>query len=115
MNLQQLRYARTLAECGKLHRGNIEFNISLLDCRFICLQQSPDRMLAELQFIFENKGFVEHKLWNLNVSVHTLDAEDKLTAEEATRAIRFGYRLLPEIQLVPKKYDTILLGRAFVR
>jgi [protein-PII] uridylyltransferase len=27
---------RTLAECGKLHRNNIEFNISLLDCRFIC-------------------------------------------------------------------------------
>jgi [protein-PII] uridylyltransferase len=27
---------RTLAECGKLHRGNIEFNISLLDCRYIC-------------------------------------------------------------------------------
>src|SRR5216684_5623553 len=27
---------RTLAECGKLHRGNIEFNISLLDCRHVC-------------------------------------------------------------------------------
>ena len=30
---------RTLAECGKLHRGNIEFNISLLDCRHICGDQ----------------------------------------------------------------------------
>ena len=27
---------RTLAECGRLHRNNIEFNISLLDCRYIC-------------------------------------------------------------------------------
>src|ERR1700694_4608517 len=27
---------RTLAECGKLHRGNIEFNISLPDNRYIC-------------------------------------------------------------------------------
>jgi [protein-PII] uridylyltransferase len=27
---------RTIAECGKLYRNNIEFNISLLDCRFIC-------------------------------------------------------------------------------
>ena len=26
---------RTLAECGRLHRNNIEFNISLLDCRYI--------------------------------------------------------------------------------
>ena len=27
---------RSVAECGKLHRGNLEFNIALLDCRFIC-------------------------------------------------------------------------------
>jgi [protein-PII] uridylyltransferase len=27
---------RTLAECGRLHRDNIEFNISLLDCRYVC-------------------------------------------------------------------------------
>jgi [protein-PII] uridylyltransferase len=27
---------RPLAECGKVHRGNIEFNISLLDSRYIC-------------------------------------------------------------------------------
>jgi [protein-PII] uridylyltransferase len=27
---------RYLAECGKLHRDNLEFNISLLDCRHIC-------------------------------------------------------------------------------
>src|SRR5260370_15537833 len=27
---------RTIAECGKLHRGNIEFNISLLDSRYVC-------------------------------------------------------------------------------
>jgi [protein-PII] uridylyltransferase len=31
---------RTLAECRKLHRGNIEFNISLLDCRYICGDQA---------------------------------------------------------------------------
>jgi [protein-PII] uridylyltransferase len=30
---------RTLAECGKLHRNNIEFNISLLDCRYVCGDQ----------------------------------------------------------------------------
>ena len=27
---------RSLAECGKLHRDNLEFNIALLDCRFVC-------------------------------------------------------------------------------
>jgi [protein-PII] uridylyltransferase len=30
---------RTIAECGKLYRNNIEFNISLLDCRYICGDQ----------------------------------------------------------------------------
>lgn len=34
---------RTLAECGKLYRDNFEFNVSLLDCRFIC----GDRELFE--------------------------------------------------------------------
>ena len=37
---------RTLAECGKLHRGNIEFNISLLDCRFIC---GDDKLFERLR------------------------------------------------------------------
>src|SRR6476469_7508913 len=27
---------RSLSECGKLYRDNLEFNISLLDCRYIC-------------------------------------------------------------------------------
>lgn len=27
---------RTLAECGRLHHDNVEFNISLLDCRYVC-------------------------------------------------------------------------------
>jgi [protein-PII] uridylyltransferase len=27
---------RSLAECGELHRDNLEFNISLLDCRYLC-------------------------------------------------------------------------------
>jgi [protein-PII] uridylyltransferase len=37
---------RTLAECGKLHRGNIEFNISLLDCRYIC---GDERLFEKLR------------------------------------------------------------------
>ena len=27
---------RTLAECGKLYRDNFEFNVALLDCRYLC-------------------------------------------------------------------------------
>ena len=31
--------ARTLAECGRLHRDNLEFSMSLLDCRFLAGDQ----------------------------------------------------------------------------
>jgi [protein-PII] uridylyltransferase len=27
---------RSLADCGRLHHDNVEFNISLLDCRYVC-------------------------------------------------------------------------------
>lgn len=36
LHLRVSASTRTLAECGKLHRDNIEFNISLLDSRFVC-------------------------------------------------------------------------------
>lgn len=39
LHLRASPTTRTLAECGKLHRGNIEFNISLLDCRYVCGDQ----------------------------------------------------------------------------
>lgn len=81
-----------------------------LDCQFVRLQQNPKRLLAELQFIFENKGFVEHRLWNLNVSVHGLDTENTLSSKEATGEIQFSTRLLPKTQLVPQQY-----GYYFVR
>src|ERR1700694_509346 len=36
MHLRVSPTTRSLVECGKLHRDNLEFNISLLDCRFVC-------------------------------------------------------------------------------
>jgi len=38
---------RTLADCGKLHRDNVEFNISLLDCRYICGDKDLFEQLRE--------------------------------------------------------------------
>ena len=38
--------ARALAECGELHRDNLEFSISLLDCRFVAGDQ---QLFARLQ------------------------------------------------------------------
>jgi [protein-PII] uridylyltransferase len=38
---------RTLADCSKLHRDNVEFNISLLDCRYICGDKDLFEQLRE--------------------------------------------------------------------
>lgn len=81
-----------------------------LNCSFVRMLTNPERLLVEIQFIFENKGFVEHRLWNLNVSVHALDGEGALTFKETTKEVQFPKRLLPKTQLVPQHY-----GYYFVR
>lgn len=83
-------------------KPRLQFDV---DCRFVRLSHNAERLLLELQFIFENKGFVEHRLWNLNVSVHALDELDALTAKETTKEVQFPVRLLPKIQLVPQYYE----------
>jgi [protein-PII] uridylyltransferase len=64
---------RTLAECGKLHRGNIEFNISLLDCRYICgdsqlYERLRDRVLPGM--IRRESGILMQELTSLARSRH---------------------------------------------
>lgn len=41
-----------------------------LDCRFFRSPVEGSRRLAEIWLVFENKGFVEHRLYDLRVSVH---------------------------------------------
>lgn len=75
-----------------------------LDCNFFRLEQNDKDLIAELQFIFENKGFVEHRLYNLNISVHTLESENELSSKEKTKELIFSKRILPQVCIVPKKY-----------
>jgi hypothetical protein len=79
-----------------------------LDCRFIACEETQSR-LAELHFIFENKGFVEHRLYDLNVAVHTLDRAGSLESRETGEVI-FPVRLLSRTSIVPREY-----GYYFVR
>ena len=80
-------------------KPRLQFDI---ECRFLRLHQNRERVVLELQLIFENKGFVEHRLWNLNVSVHALDSEGDLATKE-NGELQFSKRLLPKTQLVPEK------------
>jgi hypothetical protein len=81
-----------------------------LDCNFLPLKENEDYFISELQFIFENKGFVEHRLYRLTVSVHALESEESLSEKEVTKELLFKKRLLSEVSLVPRKY-----GFYFVR
>ena len=63
----------------------------------------------ELHFIFENKGFVEHRLYDLNVAVHTLNRTGSLELRESGE-VKFPVRLLSRTSIVPREY-----GYYFVR
>ena len=43
-----------------------------LECHFFRMQSEVEVYLAEVVFVFENKGFVEHRLYDLSLSVHGL-------------------------------------------
>jgi hypothetical protein len=81
-----------------------------LGCNFLELINNKDFLVAELQFIFENKGFIEHRLYNLNVSVHTLESEKNIQNKVETKELIFKKQLLPMVSIVPKVY-----GFYFVR
>lgn len=82
-------------------RPRLQFD---LGCNFLPLKENPSYVIAELQLIFENPGFVEYRFHNLNVSVHALESEDSFTKRDGTEELRFMKRLLPQTELVQKNY-----------
>ncbi|HEY1983877.1 MAG TPA: hypothetical protein VGG85_00625 [Terracidiphilus sp.] len=79
-------------------KQRIQFDV---DCKVYPLAGNLNQKVAELQFCFENKGFVEHRIYNLTVSVHALDSEVNLQTKEATGELEFQRRILPRKQLIP--------------
>ena len=72
-----------------------------LDCKIYPLSENPSQKVAEIQFCFENKGFVEHRIYNLTVSVHSLESEHQISTKEETGELEFHRRILAKTQLVP--------------
>jgi hypothetical protein len=71
-----------------------------LDCKIYPLAHS-NKKVAEIQFCFENKGFVEHRIYNLSVSVHSLESEGELATKTQTGELQFKRRILGRTQLPP--------------
>ena len=83
-----------------------------LDCRFVRINNNDEFIIAEVQFIVENKGFVEHRLYNLKVSLHTFNSEVDLKEEEESKELIFDRIILDkvEIQSFRKRYFFVRPG-----
>jgi [protein-PII] uridylyltransferase len=79
---------RTLSECGKLYRDNIEFNISLLDCRYVC---GSARLFEQL----------EKRVLPSMVARHAQSLMQELTSLACSRRQKYGqtiFHLEPNIK-----------------
>ena len=81
----------------------IQFDLS---CSFV--SSGDSRVFAEVQCEFENKGFVEHRIYDLTLSIHAL-AETTSKVETGHEA-EFTRTVLSRRVIVPRKY-----GFYFVR
>lgn len=88
-------------------KPRIQFDI---DCKFVLLRVNPEWLVAEIQLIFENKGFVEHRIHDLNLSVHQLPSEEDLEEREITHELLFKKAVFRKLSIVPPGY-----GFFFVR
>ena len=76
-----------------------------LDCQIYALSNNPNEKVAEIHFCFENKGFVEHRIYNLTVSVHSLISEQELDVKNETGELQFKRRILARTSLLPRIGD----------
>jgi hypothetical protein len=75
-------------------KPRIQFDLS---CRFLPLDPTQHTYLAEVSLIFENKGFVEHRMYDLELSIHGL--------AEGTSGQSFARPLFPRAKIVPARYE----------
>jgi hypothetical protein len=73
-----------------------------VDGKILPLPSNNDKKILEIQICFENKGFVDHRIRKLTVSVHAPKSETGLITKETTRELKFEKPLLDETNLVPE-------------
>lgn len=71
-----------------------------LDCRFFRLPGAGAPLLAEIWFVFENRGFIEHRLYDLRVSVHAAVPHQAAPADKVENGP--WLELLGRESIVPK-------------
>jgi hypothetical protein len=72
-----------------------------LDCLVFRLRSNPELVIAEIQFIFHNTGFVEHRIHNLFLSIHALKSEKIFIEDGTTHELKFKKCLFPLTSVRP--------------
>jgi hypothetical protein len=82
-------------------KPRVQFDI---DCRTTLLH--PGVHLVEVLLVFENKGFVEHRLYDLSLSIHGLSREaGEVDPGPRSSGRVFDERLFPRTVIVPPRYS----------
>jgi hypothetical protein len=72
-------------------------------CTFFNIPGNSEMSIAQIEFVFENKGFVEHRIWDLTFSLHAI-AEDVKTKNN-TQDLVLDKPLYRRVPIVSKKYN----------
>lgn len=83
-------------------KRRVQFDIG---CKFIRSDQFPDISIAEIQLRFQNKGFVEHRLYDVTVSIHGLESSEELSEDANSKKLHFPRRLLGKVSIIPPGYN----------
>jgi hypothetical protein len=81
-------------------RRRIELDVY---AKILSLPGNQETKVLEIQICVENKGFVDHKIRELTVSVHALDSETELKTKPVTGELEFEKTLLQATNLVPER------------
>ena len=87
---------------SRKYRRRIQFD---LDCHVYELDNESDKMVAEVELIFENKGFIDHHIRDLTVSIHSLSPQAPFEVNDKTGELDFPDVLLKRTPIVPPKYE----------
>lgn len=89
-------------------KPRIQFDI---DVAFLDLAGERDQRLAEIKCVFENKGFVEHKIYDLALAIYGIEKEPwKPAGPDKKNHHLFSEIILDKTRIVAKGY-----GYYFVR
>lgn len=77
----------------------VSFDIA---CRFFDSKNDASSRLAQLEFLLDNTGFVEHRVYDLSFSIHGLE---KISQKDETAEVIFDRQIFNRVIIVPPDYN----------